>query len=272
MALKIALVGCGAMGSALLQGWLSLANSFEKFEKFWVIAPHREKVEPFLTDDRVQWFFSPDQLPETPDVIVFAVKPYLLEEILPLYAPYSCLFVSIAAGKPLSFYRERLVHSSSLLRAMPNLPVMIHQGVIGLLTDSSLREEKTIVSALFQGLGLCLWVNTNDELDKLTAISGSGPAYIFAMMEAFAECAESLGFDSKTSQSLAVHTFLGASSYAQKAQEPLSLLRQRVTSPRGTTAEALKVLNAGGMTKLIDKAIKAAYNKAREIANETQTL
>lgn len=267
MALKIALVGCGAMGSALLQGWVSLEDSPERFEKFWVIAPHREKVEPFLKDPRVEWLASPEELPQTPDLILFAVKPYLLEEILPLYATYTCLFMSTAAGKSLSFYRERLSSTCPFVRVMPNTPVIHHQGVIGLLTRSQLAErDKAMIATCFEGLGFCLWVNSDDALDKLTAISGSGPAYVFAMMEAVAQSAESLGFNQKTSLELAVHTFLGASSYAQESHEPPSLLRERVTSPRGTTAEALKVFKEGGLNNLIDRAIKAAYHKAREIA------
>jgi pyrroline-5-carboxylate reductase len=266
MALKIALVGCGAMGSALLQGWLSLTDSLERFEKFWVIAPHREKVEPFLTDARVEWLSAPEQLHQIPDILFFAVKPYILEEILPSYASYNCLFISIAAGKSLSFYQKILSPSCHLIRAMPNTPILVHQGVIGLLAHTKLTEKQNVmVSTCFQGLGFCLWVNSDNELDKLTAISGSGPAYVFTMIEAMAQSAESLGFDKKTSLELAIHTFLGASSYAEQSKESPFFLRQHVTSPGGTTAEALKILEAGKIGSLIDTAIRAAYHKAREL-------
>lgn len=266
MALKVALIGCGAMGSALLKGWVTLADSLERFEKFWVISPHREKVEPFLTDGRVQWLGSPEGLHQTPDIILFAVKPYLLEDILPIYKSYKSLFVSVATGKSLSFYEGILSPSSSIIRAMPNTPVVIHQGVIGLLGLPQLTEnQKTMIGTCFQGLGYCLWVKSDDELDKLTAISGSGPAYVFAMIEAMAASAESLGFDKQTSLTLSLQTFLGASTYAHQSQEPPVLLRQRVTSPQGTTAEALKILETGGFSNLINAAIKAAYNRAREL-------
>ncbi|MBA3814424.1 MAG: pyrroline-5-carboxylate reductase [Alphaproteobacteria bacterium] len=267
MALKVALVGCGAIGSALLQGWLSLADSSERFEKFWVIAPHREKVEPFLTDTRVQWLISAEELHLTPDIIVFALKPYVLEGILPFYTTHKSLFISVAAGKPLSFYHEFLSPSAPLIRAMPNTPVIIHQGVIGLLTMTDLTEQqKGMIATCFQGLGLCVWVNSDDELDKLTAISGSGPAYVFAMIEALAKSAESLGFDPKTALDLALHTFLGASYYAQQSEEHPSLLRQGVTSPGGTTAAALRVLETGKVGNLINDAINAAYQRARELS------
>lgn len=266
MALRIALVGCGAMGSALLKGWLSLADSFERFEKFWVLTPHRASVKPFLKDGRVHWFSSPTELPQTPDIILFAVKPYLLETILPVYASYKSLFISVAAGKPLSFYEKILSPSLPLIRAMPNTPTIIHQGVIGLLACTRLSEEqKAIVTTCFQGLGFCLWVKSDDDLDKLTALSGSGPAYVFAMIEAFAQSAESLGFDKQTSLTLSLYTFLGASTFAHRSEDSPAILRQRVTSPGGTTAAALGVLEKGGMSNLINEAIKAAYHRAQEL-------
>src|ERR1700722_2682952 len=104
MGLSLALVGCGSMGSALLKGWLTLPKSKIDFKTFWIIAPHREKAEPYLTDSRLQWISSPEQLPYDPDRIVFALKPFILKEILPLYKPYKSLIISVAAGKPLSFY------------------------------------------------------------------------------------------------------------------------------------------------------------------------
>lgn len=268
MALKIALVGCGSIGSALLQGWLSLADSLERFEKLWVIAPHRQKVDPFLKDLRIQWFSSATELQETPDIILFAVKPYLLEEILPSYKSYNSLFISVAAGKSLSFYESLLSPSLPVIRAMPNTPIMIHQGVIGLLTHTKLNEDqKAKIAMCFEGLGACLWVKSDDELDKLTAISGSGPAYVFTMIEALAESAESLGFDRKTSLMLSLSTFLGASAYAQQLEQSPALLLQHVTSPQGTTAEALKVLEKAGLSSIIATATKAAYDRARELRN-----
>lgn len=267
MAFTIALVGCGAMGSALLKGLLTLEDSVERFEKIWVVAPHREKVEPFMANSRVEWFSSPQELKQEPDILIFAVKPQLLEEILPLYASYQrSLIISLATGKSLSFYQNILDPSTPLIRAMPNTPVEVHQGVIGLLTQASLTEnQQAMVKACFQGLGYCLWVNEDDELDRLTAISGSGPAYVFRMMEALTHSAEALGFDKETALDLSRHTFLGAAMYAQQSVAPPALLRQHVTSPQGTTAAALNVLETGGLGTLMDRAIEAAYKRAKEL-------
>lgn len=267
MALKIALVGCGAMGSALLKGWLTLPDSGERFEKFWVIAPHRDKVEPFLEDKRVQWLSSSQELQQTPDIILLAVKPYVLEDILPSYQSFDSLFITVAAGKPLSFYQNLLPSSSSIVRAMPNTPVIIHQGVIGLWMEGPPAAlQRRLIDTCFEALGLCVWVKSDDELDRLTAISGSGPAYVFALMEALAAGAEPLGFDKQTALSLALHTFVGASLYAAQSENSPSVLREQVTSPRGTTAEALKVFEQTGLKGMMEKAVKAAYQRAKEIS------
>ena len=266
MALKVALVGCGAMGSALLKGWLTLSDSRERFEKFWVIAPHREKVEPFLKDARVQWLSSPEGLSHIPDIILFAVKPYILADVLPAYKSFNSFFISVATGKSLDFYQQILSSSLPFVRAMPNTPVVIHQGVIGLFTTGQLtKDQNALIDMCLGALGFCLWVKSDDDLDKLTAISGSGPAYVFAMIEAMAASAESLGFDKKTSLSLALSTFMGAATYAHQSKDSPTILRERVTSPQGTTAEALKVFERDGLGTMMDEAVKAAYHRAKEL-------
>jgi len=272
MGLKIALVGCGAMGSALLKGWLTLGDSKARFKSFWVINPHREKVDPFLKNSRVRWFSSPSELPRSPDIIIFAVKPNLLQEILPAYKSFDSLLISVVTGKSLGFMASHVFPSVPLVRAMPNTPVSIHQGVIGLLANAQVTlPQKEKVEICFNALGFCIWVKSDEDIDKLTAISGSGPAYVFYMIEAFAQGAESLGFDKKTALSLALYTFGGASAYARDSFEesiPPAVLRQRVTSPQGTTAEALKILESGKLHHLMETAMIAAYTRGREIADE----
>lgn len=267
MPLKVALVGCGAMGSALLRGWTTLSDFPARFEKIWVIAPHRESVAPFFPNVRVQWIASPDELEKSPDVIFFALKPSVLEAVLPAYAPYQSLFVSVATGKPLSFYQELLPSAAGIIRAMPNTPVSVHQGVIGLLTHATLTAtHQGMLRTCLQDLGFCLWVASDNELDKLTAISGSGPAYVFAMMEALAEGAKSLGFHEETATMLSLQTFLGAATYAQQSKESPAQLREQVTSPQGTTAKALKVFEAAGLGNIFQMAVRAAYERAKELA------
>lgn len=273
MGLSLALVGCGAMGSALLRGWLTLPDSKARFKEFWVISPHREKVEPFLGDLRVRWFSSPEQLPQAPNVIVFAVKPFIMENVLPLYKPFKSLFISVVTGKSLIFYEKYLSPPLSLIRAMPNTPVSIHQGVIALLSNATVTpDQKQLAEVCFGDLGFCTWVKSDEDIDKITAISGSGPAYVFFMMESLAKAAESLGFDNKTAIDLARYTFWGASTYAHDSSDSPGILRQHVTSPMGTTAAALNVLETGGLYPLMEATVKAAYNRARELSDERKSV
>ncbi|OJW53326.1 MAG: pyrroline-5-carboxylate reductase [Alphaproteobacteria bacterium 41-28] len=273
MGLSLALVGCGAMGSALLKGWLTLSDSQTRFKAFWVIAPHRANVEPFLEDPRVQWVSSPQELPEDPDIIVFAVKPFIMEEILPLYKAFHSLFITVATGKSLAFYEKFLSPPHSLIRAMPNTPVTIHQGVIALLANATLTaDQKRLCEKCFEGLGFCTWVKSDEDIDKITAISGSGPAYVFYLIESLAQAAESIGFDKETASNLALYTFWGASTYAHISNDPPSVLRQHVTSPKGTTAAALNVLETDGFYNLMEAAVKAAYNRARELGDERKSV
>ena len=266
MGLTLALVGCGAMGSALLKGWLTLPDSRKRFKAFWVIAPHREKVEPYMGDSRVQWFSSPQHLPQSPDILVFAIKPILLADVLPLYKSFNSIVVSVAAGKSLSFYEKAFPSSPLIIRAMPNIPVGIHKGVIGLLANSHLSPEQMVVmNNCFQDLGFCIWVNSDEEINKITAISGSGPAYVFFLIESLAQAAQSLGFDKKIAMNLALYTFWGAAAYAHDSNDSPDILRQHVTSPKGTTAAAINVLETGKLYHLMETAVKAAYVRAKEL-------
>ncbi len=258
----LVLVGCGGIGSALLKGWLSLPAYLGHFHNFWVVAPHEDKVSPFLEDPRVQWFPSPNDLPSQPDVIVFAVKPLILNEVLPLYISFECLKITVAAGKSLDFYKSH----QPIVRAMPNLAVSVQRGVIGLYPSVDLSEDmRMLVRNCFQHLGLCLWLSSDEEVDKLTAVSGSGPAYVYYMIESLANAAKSLGFKDEIAKTLALNTFKGAVCYADESNLPPEILRKQVTSPKGTTEAALKVLENGKLCALMEEAVKAAYKRAEEL-------
>ncbi len=266
MGTSLALVGCGAIGSALLKGWLTLSDFETRFKKMWVIAPHREKVEPFLQNAHVEWLSSPQGLSQTPDIIVLAVKPFLLAEVLPLYKSFPSLFISVASGKSLAFYENFLPAPLSLIRAMPNTPVCIHKGVIGLLSNTSVTvEQKNLAEKCFNGLGFYTWLQSDEDIDKMTAISGSGPAYVFFLIEALAQAAEALGFSKGIAINLALTTFWGASTYAHESDLLPDELRRHVTSTKGTTAAALNVLETKGLHNLMKEAVKAAYLRAVEL-------
>lgn len=249
------------MGSALLKGWLAhLQDPFIS-----VITPHRASVLSFLGNPRVSWYPSPEILSSLPDVFVFAVKPFLLEAILPLYRDFETLMVSVAAGKPLSFY-ENLLPDHGWVRAMPNLPVRYGQGVVGLLANDRARSDyPENLTTCFQGLGACYWMKTDEELDKLTAVSGSGPAYVFFLIETLAQAAESLGFDPTLALSLATQTFLGASVCVASSRESPATLLGQVTTPQGTTAAALAILESAQFKESMQGAVQAAFKRAGEM-------
>jgi pyrroline-5-carboxylate reductase len=264
MALTLALVGCGAIGSALLEGWLTQRGT-DRFSSFSVITPHKEHVDPFLHDTRVAWFSKPEDMTESPDCILFALKPYQMEDALPSYTHYDSLILTVASGKTLSFY-ENYFPYQGLIRAMPNTPIRIHQGVIGLLANQKVNDDqKKLAELCFNGLGYCTWLSSDEDIDKITAVTGSGPAYVFYMIEALTKAALSLGFDKETSTSLALHTFCGASLYALESKTPPEALRAQVTSPKGTTAAALEILTNQGIIQTMEEAVKAAFNRAREL-------
>ena len=250
------------MGSALLRGWLATSP----LRTVSVIAPHEITVVPFLADSRVQWFSSPSALQAVPDFFVFAVKPFLLEDILPLYQSFDTLMVSVAAGKSLAFYDTLLSHHS-VIRAMPNLPVGCCQGVIGLLPNAHVTQfQRTLVNTCFQGVGQCHWLGSDEDVDKLTAVAGSGPAYVFYLIEALAQGAQSLGFDPDVALELASQTFFGSIDYARESGNSPSLLRQQVTTPNGTTAAALRVFERGDLNGLMEAAVRAAFARAKELS------
>ncbi len=264
--MDVALVGCGAIGSALLKGWLTQQDSHSRFKSFWVVAPHAERVDPFLDDHRVMWCRTPEYLPGKPDVIVFAIKPFQLDKVLPHYKEFDSLIISVASGKRLAFIETFFSEGQAIVRAMPNTPVSIHQGVIGLLGNQHLTpDQKLMVETCFNGLGYCPWLTSDVDIDKMTALSGSGPAYVFLMIEALSKAGVELGIDPQTSLSLAIQTFVGASLYAQQADVPPEVLRERVTSPHGTTSAALAIFEKYGLTKLIEAAVEAAFIRAKEL-------
>lgn len=267
MGLSLALVGCGSMGSALLKGWLTLPNSHDHFDAFSVIDPHPENILPFQQDKRVSRILSPDLLPSNLNLIVFAIKPSSLEETLPLYAAHKALVISVAAGKSLSFYENFFPENTPIARAMPNLPVSCQQGIIGLLPNKAVTSfDRETLTKCFSPLGFTCWVETDDDIQKLTAISASGPAYVYSLIEAFTEAIENMGFQKPLSDRLALHTFLGACQSVNLSGESPSHLREKVTSPQGTTAAALEVLGKGKLSSLFTQTIEAAYQRAKELS------
>lgn len=255
---KLLLVGCGVMGGALKEGWERAKAPFE-------VTVIELSNPDYLTDI--------DSLPADfiPDMIIFAVKPQTLSEVLPPYHRFAgkgCLFLSIAAGVSLDTYHKHLGEDEFIIRAMPNLPVTVGQGMAVLVTRSPLSDRhRALAQDIFEASGKVIWVDKESLMDVVTAVSGSGPAYFFRMVECLAAAGVANGLSSDVAMYLARQTAIGAGAMLQHSLESPLDLRCRVTSPGGTTAAALGAFDQGhALAKLTITAVRAAIHRGQELA------
>jgi pyrroline-5-carboxylate reductase len=211
---------------------------------------------------------APDNL--TAGVIFVAVKPQVMEAVLPAYRRLigpQTIIISIAAGKPLAFL-EAQFGNAAMVRAMPNTPAMIGRGVTGAFANGQVSEvQRKLVHSLLEVSGPVEWVESESLIDAVTALSGSGPAYVFYLVECMAEAGRKLGLPADLAMRLARATVSGAGELVHQSPDEAAVLRKNVTSPGGTTAAALDVLmGQGGMQPLFDAAIKAARDRAEELS------
>ncbi|AIK95757.1 pyrroline-5-carboxylate reductase [Candidatus Odyssella acanthamoebae] len=255
--MKVLLVGYGRMGSALATGW----SKGDRID-VTVVSPHCPTLSNFFTDVRL--------IPDTyqPDVIVFAVKPQLLLDVAPHYAKFiteQTVVVSVAAGFSLGKLSQLI--GGCLVRAMPNLPIIIGQGVIGLYADEISDQQHESVETLFKEVGTIIWVGSEQLINAITAISGSGPAYFYYFTECLARAGEHLGLSSDVALALAQQTFVGAASLVnENRDETVNGLRQQVTSPKGTTAAALVAFDQENLSDCVVTAVQAAFKRAQELS------
>lgn len=261
------LVGCGKMGAAMLRGWLA-GNAASGF---LVVEPEglpREIAPAGL----VKWCAAADALPNdlVPDAVVFAVKPQIIDAVLPLYRRWvrpGTLFVSIVAGKTLAGLGRHL-GPAALVRTMPNMAAAIGRAItVACANPLVTQEQRQLCDRLLSAIGESAWVEDEALLDVVTAVSGSGPAYVFLLIEALARAGEAQGLPPDLALRLARSTVAGSSELAHVSAESPATLRENVTSPGGTTRAALDVLMApGGLEPLILRAVAAAAARSRELS------
>ena len=256
------LVGCGKMGSAMLAGW----------RESGIVAAGVHIVEPAGAAGTAVVARAED-LPAAldPEVVVFAVKPQQMAEVAPQYRRFvkaGTLFLSIAAGTPIRFFEERLGKDAAVVRAMPNTPAAIGRGItVACPNAKATAAQAELAQSLLEAVGEAVIVRDEALLDPVTALSGSGPAYVFLMIEAMADAGVAAGLPRDLAARLALVTVAGAGQLALESTEPPSKLRENVTSPAGTTFAALQVLMADeGMPSLMKRAIGAATRRSRELA------
>ncbi|MCD6035870.1 MAG: proC, partial [Rickettsiales bacterium] len=255
----ILLVGCGKMGGALLKSWLNANDRTAPTPSLFAVTV----VEPGglgdigANTDSVTVIPDIHAIPQSiaPHAVVFAVKPQIMEKVLPAYQtlPEHTLFLSIAAGKTLDFFARHVGEERPIVRAMPNLPASIGQGTTGAYANASVTAKQRVLAEQLLGVvGKLHWLPNESLLDAVTAISGSGPAYLFLLLEALEESGAALGLPPELAKALAYETMEGSIALAKKSSAKASTLREQVTSPNGTTAAALEVLmGEAGLKKLM---------------------
>ena len=264
---KLLLVGCGKMGSALLQGWL---NAGLQAAQFYVQEPNPDAA---LADLGVHLNVVTEALQEAaPSVIILAIKPQLAVDVLPsiaLLAAPETLVISLMAGVSINTMSDLLGGEAAFVRTMPNTPAAIGAGMTALYASSGTQEDqKAAAEALLAAVGQTVWLDTEKALDAVTAISGSGPAYLFHMVEALAAAGVNLGLQQDMAAQLAMQTIIGSASMLREDEADPRQLRVNVTSPGGTTEAALDVLmgDTGGLVDLMRRATQAAATRASELA------
>jgi pyrroline-5-carboxylate reductase len=266
---RLLLVGCGKMGGAMLRGWFARGLA----PTHTVVVEPAENVRADLARTGVSHVIAPSAIPAAfaPDVVVLAVKPQFMDEAIPSYARFArpeTLFLSIAAGKTIAYFQRHLGARAAVVRAMPNTPAAIGRGITVAVADRlATLDQRELADALLAACGETAWVEDEGLIDPVTALSGGGPAYVFLLMEVLAEAGRKAGLPADLAMRLARVTVSGAGELARLSPEAASQLRQNVTSPKGTTLEALKILMAPeGLQPLFDRAIAAATRRSRELA------
>ena len=272
--LSLLLVGAGKMGGALLRAWLGDATRSAGL----IDATSSAVIEPDPSDSLQELAQSaglavnPDTARFDPDVVVLAVKPQMLDGAIAALGdrmPTKALYVSIAAGKSLTALADMLPADAAIVRAMPNLPAWVGAGASVLFANSKAdAAQKEQAERLMRAAGAALWVDEETQIDAATAISGSGPAYAFLLVECLAGAGQSLGLPEPVAAELARQTIIGAGAMLRASDEEPADLRRAVTSPAGTTEAALKVLmdEPGGLGGLVRDAVRAANARAKELA------
>jgi pyrroline-5-carboxylate reductase len=268
---RIVLIGFGNMGQALARGWLASGRLPATIRVADTVPAARAAAAslglaacPTLTDIDAAFRAA---------VSVLAVKPNQLEAVLQecrARSPREAVHLSIAAGKTLDRLEAALGPGAALVRAMPNTPAAIGKGITALVASESVTPaQRELCGELLAAVGSVVWLDDERHMDAVTAVSGSGPAYVFLLVECLERAALDLGLPPGLAKQLALATVAGAAAYAEHAGVPPAELRKRVTSPNGTTQAALEVLMAerGGLAELLERATAAAARRSRELSS-----
>ncbi len=270
MSRRLCLVGAGKMGGALLGGWLAAKMEPKDIA---VVEPDPDTASRVRERFGVATVAGADALDSTkaPDAIVLAVKPQIMDEVAPRYSAYKArdvVFMSIAAGRTVASLERHLGADAAIVRAMPNTPAQVGRGISVAFANAPVTAaQRALCDDLLGAVGEVAWVDDEALLDPVTAVSGSGPGYVFLFIECLAQAGAEAGLPDALAMRLARATVIGAGELARRSDEPADRLRQNVTSPGGTTEAALEVLMArDGLRQLLGRAVEAATARSKALA------
>ena len=259
----LVLLGCGKMGSAMLAGWL---EGGLPAASVWVIDPH---PSDWLQGTGVH---INAELPTAPGIVLIAVKPQMMGAALPVLQSYgngATLFIAVAAGTSIATFEDVLGAQSPIVRAMPNTPAAVGRGITAIIGNAHTNNaDLDRAEGLLQAVGQVVRLENEGQMDAVTGVSGSGPAYVFHLIETLAVAGEAQGLPADLAMKLAKATVAGAGARAEAAEESPSQLRINVTSPNGTTQAALEVLmdDDDGFPALLNRAVAAATERSKELS------
>ncbi|MDH5300895.1 MAG: pyrroline-5-carboxylate reductase [Gammaproteobacteria bacterium] len=267
---KIGFIGAGNMASAIIGG---LIASGCKPTDIWVSDVDERKLQDLQQRHGLHVANDNAQLLEKVDVLLLAVKPQIMKSVLKPLAPQvqqrKPLVISVAAGLPTADLSRWLGGEVALVRTMPNTPALVRSGATALFANERVTaHQHEVAESIMRATGLALWVEQESQMDAVTALSGSGPAYFFLLIESMQKAGEQLGLEAETARLLALQTAFGAAKLALEADDGAAALRAKVTSPGGTTEQAINVFMQRGMPEMVAAAMTAADQRAQELAKQ----
>ncbi|HTN33802.1 MAG TPA: pyrroline-5-carboxylate reductase [Marinobacter sp.] len=266
----ISFIGAGNMASAIIGGMLA---SGYKAASIWASAPDEEQLQSIQKKFGINTTADNHRCVQQADVVVLAVKPQVMRDVCRDIAPVvqsgQPLMASIAAGLTTETLDKWLGGNTALVRVMPNTPSLVGKGAAGLFANARVQDDqKNVVESVFNSIGSALWVDDENLLHGVTALSGSGPAYFFLMLEALEEAATKTGLPAGTARQLAIQTMAGAAEMAARSEYDPARLKRNVMSPGGTTEQAINAFEEGGLRDLVSRAYNAAFKRSEEMAKE----
>lgn len=270
---NIGFIGSGNMASSILAGLLK-ANSY-KASNIWVSSPDSKKLEELKAQYGVNISTCNEEVAKNCSKIILSVKPQVMQTMLaPLKTSLEAsqpLLISIAAGISVNSL-IKFSGAKQIVRCMPNTPSMLGLGATGLFATKQVSEgQREQAQIIMQAVGQTVWLEDEQQIDAITALSGSGPAYYFLFMEAMIEAAQALGLSKQTAESFCIQTAKGASAMAEASNLDIKTLRQQVCSPNGTTEKAIERFQQNNLEDTVFQAMQAAYKRAAELGKELDT-